>query len=242
MYRPPAGTRLYVIGDVHGRADLLAQLHDMILADAAAAPEPRKVAVHLGDYVDRGMESRAVVDRLVRAPLSTRDAAFEDVFLAGNHEAMMLGFLDDPAEGPLWLMNGGAETLLSYGVDAVAELWMPQDLHLLSDALRAALPPPHLRFLRGLARWHREGGYLMVHAGIRPGVPIEQQTPHDLMWIRGEFLDSDVDHGALVVHGHTIAERPQLRTNRIGIDTGAKFTNRLTCLVAHGAELRFLQT
>ncbi len=241
-FRPPPGTRLYVVGDIHGRADLLARVQEMIQRDAENAPERRKVVVYLGDYVDRGPHSAQVIDRLIERPLSAADAAVEEVHLIGNHEAMMLSFLDDPREGPLWLLNGGDATMASYGLDLAAPGARLGSLDALSEALRAAVPAPHRRFLAELAYWHREGGYLMVHAGIRPGVPVEQQSARDLLWIRGEFLESDVDHGVMVVHGHTIVERPQVRPNRIGIDTGARFTGCLTCLVAHGDTAEFLQT
>ncbi len=241
-FRPPTGTRLYAVGDIHGRDDLLARLQEMIRRDAEQAPEQRKVVVYLGDYIDRGPDSAQVIDRLIARSLSAVDAGIEELHLIGNHEAMMLSFLDDPQEGMLWLMNGGDATIASYGLDLAEPGGRPLPLHALSHALHAAMPASHHRFLAGLSHWHLEGGYLMVHAGIRPGVPVQQQSPRDLLWIRREFLDSDLDHGVLVVHGHTISEHPQVRANRIGIDTGARFTGCLTCLVAHGETAEFLQT
>jgi diadenosine tetraphosphatase ApaH/serine/threonine PP2A family protein phosphatase len=233
----PSGTRIYAIGDIHGRSDLLDRLHDMIRVDALGHPSAEKVVVYLGDYVDRGDDSRGVIDRLIDRPLS----GFRTVALRGNHEEFLLRFLDDPEVGPAWIANGGDATLYSYGVD-----WRPAfgegDLPAVSEAFRRELPRDHLAFLDGLALSDVEGDYLFVHAGIRPGVALAAQTPDDLMWIRGEFLDSTADHGHVVVHGHTITESPEMRDNRIGIDTGAFATGRLTCLVLDGAERRLLQT
>ena len=237
-YALPSGTRVYAIGDVHGRADLLARLHALIRRDAAASPSERNVLIHLGDYVDRGLQSREVLEMLAGEAMP----GFDRVDLIGNHDAWMLGFLDDPAMAPAWLANGGLETLLSYGVGRAADT-LPDERHArMSRDLAAALPPAHLGFLRRLRRTHREGDYLFVHAGIRPGVALDDQEPNDLLWIREPFLDDDRDHGLVVVHGHTIAERPEVFDNRIGIDTGAFATGRLTCLVLEGADHRFLQT
>ena len=235
--RVPEGTRVYAVGDIHGCDDLLAAMHRQIRADADAAPEERKVVVYLGDYVDRGTNSRAVIETLVSDPLD----GFERVMLCGNHDAWMLEFLDDIDVGMPWLFNGGGATLLSYGVAGDARS-LRNSLDQTQEAFRRALPAAHRRFLADLRLTYREGDYLFVHAGIRPGVAFEQQQPQDLLWIREGFLDSDADHGCLVVHGHTISEMPESMPNRIGIDTGAFATGRLTCLVLRGTERRFLQT
>jgi len=232
----PAGSRVYAIGDIHGRADLLAALHRMICDDAAARPVARHVVVYVGDYIDRGPDSRAVIDLLLDAPL----AGFESVHLLGNHEAFLLEFLDDAGAGPDWLFNGGAETLASYGVESPWPFGDPPDR--MQAEFRRRLPARHLTFLRDLRLSHVEGGYLFVHAGVRPGVPLDRQERHDLLWIRDEFLDSGADLGKVVVHGHSIADEPERRRNRIGIDTGAYMTGRLTCLVLEGADRRFLAT
>ncbi|MCI0431432.1 MAG: serine/threonine protein phosphatase [Rhodospirillales bacterium] len=237
--RAPAGRRIYVIGDIHGRADLLRQLRAMILSDAESHRNRRLVAVCLGDYVDRGLESRQVFDLLLDEPLS----GFEEIRLLGNHEQAMLDFLEDPAIGPAWLYYGGAATLYSYGINAQAR--PPEGAERfahLSAELARQLPARHLEFLRRLALYHVEGDYLFVHAGIRPGVPIERQQREDLLYIRDEFLNFPDSHGHIVVHGHTITADPVVRANRIGIDTGAFATGRLTCLVLDGGERRFLQT
>jgi serine/threonine protein phosphatase 1 len=235
----PAGRRIYVVGDIHGRADLVRQLHGMILADAGAYRSRQRVVVYLGDYVDRGLESRQVFDLLLDEPL----AGFERVHLLGNHEQAMLDFLQDPGIGPAWLYYGGAATLYSYGINAQAR--PPEGAERfahLSAELARLLPPRHLAFLRRLVLHHVEGDYLFVHAGIRPGIPIERQQPEDILYIRDEFLAFNEPHGRIVVHGHTITNDPDVRPNRIGIDTGAFATGRLTCLVLDGAERRFIQT
>jgi serine/threonine protein phosphatase 1 len=233
----PAGSRIYAIGDMHGRLDLLERLRTVIVEDAKWHPVERKVVVYLGDYVDRGPDSRGVVDLLARDRLP----GFESVFLKGNHEDSMLQFLVDPGVAPAWMNYGGDATLYSYGV-------RPPDPRKIDELLAAqkafieALPPEHLEFRRALKLVHIEGDYAFVHAGFREGVPIESQTPEDMMWIRNEFLLSDADFGKIAVHGHTITDHPQIRGNRIGIDTGAFATGTLTCLVLEGAERRFLAT
>jgi serine/threonine protein phosphatase 1 len=236
----PVGTRLYAVGDLHGRKDLLDRMLTLILADARGSQAGRRVIVFLGDYVDRGPQSRQVVDTLVAGPpASPQWAGFRWVCLKGNHEDAMLGFLDDIESGPRWFANGGLATIESYVGDlSIDRLQLPG----LQALLQASLPPSHRAFLEGLPLHHCEGDYLFVHAGLRPGVPLEAQEPNDLLWIRGEFLTSPADHGKLVVHGHTITRTPELRRNRIGIDTGAFYTGRLTCLVAEGAKRKFLST
>ena len=239
----PPGTRVYAVGDSHGCAQILGALHAAILEDSAAAdarapaPAGRRVAVYLGDYIDRGPESRGLLEMLIAAPLP----GFETVHLMGNHDLFMRQFLDGEDVTALWMMNGGAATLRSYGVD-------PGALHHIGDAagrlraeLEARLPAAHRGFLSALRLSHVEGGYFFVHAGIRPGVPLEAQDAHDLVWIREPFLSSTADHGKVVVHGHTPVDAPEVRANRIGIDTGACYGGRLTALVLEGGGQRFLQ-
>jgi serine/threonine protein phosphatase 1 len=235
--RVPPGTRIYAIGDIHGRADLLADLHRTILADAANAPE-RCVVIYLGDYVDRGLQSRLVIDTLLSEPL----AGFERVHLKGNHEAALLDFLADARIGPGWVQFGGAATLMSYDAGRVTSD-APESAFAAAQAEFARhLPKNHRVFFESLPLVHEEGDYLFVHAGVRPGVPIDRQTEDDLLWIRNEFLDWREPFERIVVHGHTITDEPEVRVNRIGIDTGAFATGRLTCLVLEGSEHRFLST
>lgn len=233
--RTAPGERVYAVGDVHGRADLLDAMIALIRDDLTARPPEgiRPWLVMLGDYVDRGPDSRGVLARLVAGPWPV---GLRRVFLKGNHEDMMLRLLRGaPGLAGLWLANGGAETLGSYGVAAT-------DTGALPARLDAALPADHRRFLEGLDLLHASGDYLFVHAGIRPGVPLDRQAPEDLMWIREPFLSAAHALGAVVVHGHTIHAAPVEQGNRIGIDTGAYASDVLTCLVLEGATRRYLST
>ena len=235
--RVPPGRRVYAIGDIHGRSDLLADIHRRIAEDAAGAKTETLSVVYLGDYVDRGPFSFEVIDLLLNEPLE----GFEHVYLKGNHEDMMLGFLTGPPN-EAWLFNGGDATLRSYGIELAWSMADSNGLEMLRRSLQRALPQEHLRFLNRLTLHSRIGDYLFVHAGIRPGLPLDQQRPADLVWIRDRFLASDDDFGMRVVHGHSITAKPDLRHNRIGIDTGAFFSNKLTCLVLEKDDVRFLQT
>ena len=237
MRTTPPDTRIYVIGDIHGRLDLLRRLHDAVRGDAADAA-PRRVLVYPGDYVDRGEQSRQVLDLLIDHPLE----GFERVLLRGNHEDMMSTFLEDLSIAGGWMMNGGDATLFSYGVGAPEQGSGEERLLVMQAAFREKVPPRHREFLRDLRLHHIEGDYLFVHAGVRPGQPVEDQTPRDLIWIREPFLSSTAEHGYCVVHGHTVVEKPEFHANRIAIDTGAYFSNRLTCLVLEGTGHRIIQT
>ena len=223
----PPGQRVYAVGDVHGCLDRLVALHEMIGTDLTERPTDSAVLVHLGDYVDRGPDSARVIERLIR--FST---THQLIPLRGNHEHMMLAALvsSDTETTELWLANGGADSLLSWGVPRSAQ---PREWP-------NYLPIPHLLFLRDLAVCHEAGGYLFVHAGIRPGIPLERQSRHDLMWIREPFLSSKVTFGPVVVHGHTPRQEPVVRSNRIGIDTGAVMGGVLTCAVLEDDRLGFI--
>ena len=235
----PEGQLLYAVGDIHGRLDLLAGLLGLIELDAQASrPADRRTLVFLGDYVDRGPDSRGVVERLI----AEVPQGFDVHFLKGNHEAMLLDFLDDAWRLEHWLMNGGEETMRSYGVDTVrlAQLGAPAGTW--RQAFAEALPEAHLRFFRDLQLSVSFGDYLFVHAGLRPGVPLAAQSEADLIWIRGPFLSHADPFDKIVVHGHTPGERPDIRANRIGIDTGAVFSGRLTALRLEDGSAKFLQT
>ncbi|WP_207481081.1 metallophosphoesterase family protein [Arenibaculum pallidiluteum] len=235
----PRGVRVYAVGDIHGRLDLLTTLLHQIETDAAERPGPANYLVYLGDYVDRGHWSRQVIELLLRPPLP----GFGAVFLRGNHEQAMLDFLENPASGQHWLRFGGRETLASYGIRIPpTERPDPALLEATSRALASALPPAHAAFLRHTRMSLTIGDYFFAHAGVRPSVPLSRQSPDDLLWIRDEFLKCDDDFGKIVVHGHTIAELPVIRANRIGIDTGAYATGHLTCLALEGEERRFIGT
>ena len=230
----PDGTRVYAIGDSHGCVDQLAALHQAILADCEGADAERRVVVYLGDYVDRGPDSRALIDLLIERPL----AGFESVHIMGNHDEFLASFLNGQGDLGLWLYNGGDATLRSYGVDLQTIYGNASEIH---AELMTRVSDRHLDFLNGLRPSHVEGDYLFVHAGIRPGVPLEDQDPEDLRWIREPFLSWRDSHGKVVVHGHTPTQEPEVRANRIGIDTGAVYGGRLTALVLEGSERRFLQ-
>ncbi len=210
----------------------------MIVNDAAGAEASRRVIVYIGDYVDRGLQSREVVDLLLEGP----PAGFEAVPLKGNHEDFLLRFLEDASLGPLWMYNGGDATLYSYGVERTGFVLDRGAFAETQAAFRRVLPHRHLEFFRSLRLHHTEGDYFFVHAGVRPGVPLDAQDEEEMLWIRDPFLYSEADYGKVVVHGHTPVAEPEDLANRIDIDTGAFFSGRLTCLVLEGGERRFLQT
>lgn len=224
-----AGCRVYAIGDIHGCAARLRSLHRAIAQDVAARPIPRTVLVHLGDYVDRGLDSAGVLDLLADGSLP---GVSRVVNLMGNHEELLLTALasESPDSVGVWLDNGGTATLASWGIPAGTP---PQ-------AWLGLVPPSHLAFLQGLTLSYRLDGYLFVHAGVRPGVTLGQQSREDLLWIRQPFLSWPDRLGAIVVHGHTPEDGPIVRLNRIGIDGGAVFGGRLTCAVLERNEVRFL--
>jgi serine/threonine protein phosphatase 1 len=232
----PKGLRIYAVGDIHGRFDLLQELYSEIRRDIRAAPPERSVEIFIGDYVDRGPQSRNVVEWLVAAPRATD----ERICLLGNHEDLLAAALADIGEMDLWLMNGGVETLLSYLPLTRFQLER-LSLREAHAAFAAALPASHRAFIESLPRTVAFGSYLFVHAGLRPGLSLEVQDPADLIWMREPFLSCADDFGCIVVHGHTPAEAPEVRGNRINIDTGAVFGGRLTCLVLEGEERKFLQ-
>lgn len=226
-------TLIYAIGDVHGHDGLLGRLHARIMQDPVRPAESGKpLVIHLGDYIDRGPESADVLDRVMRG-----SPAFDSLALMGNHEAMLLDCLesDDRDVWTVWLANGGDRTLEALGCSPRTFGYDPR-------ALADALGQRRIDWLRALPLQHRAGRYLFVHAGVVPGVPLEAQHPKDLLWIRSRFLDSDADHGVVVVHGHTPTEAPEARHNRIGIDTGAAWPKTLTAVALDGdAPPRFLQ-
>lgn len=224
-------TRIYAIGDIHGRSDLLDRVADAIGRDLAARPASA-VTVTLGDYVDRGPDARGVIERLARNPFPTRLIA-----LKGNHEDLFGAFLRDPSTFAHWTRVGGLDTMQSYGVRAAP---YGGDINSIAQELRAALPPEHLTFLNSLKVSIDAGRYFLCHAGVRPGVAFEKQAEHDLIWIRNDFLESGADHGKIVVHGHTPVDCPEVFANRINIDTGAYASGRLTCVALERDGHRFL--
>lgn len=234
----PPGRRVYAVGDIHGRIDLLRRLNARILVDAEVAQADSCIVIYLGDYVDRGDHSREVVESLIEDPIPN----FECISLLGNHEAFLLEFLDNPGHGNSWVFNGGDTTLRNYGVEVGDPEFHTGGWEWLRDRFAECLPKSHLEFLRSLPLMHDEGDYLFVHAGIRPGVPLQEQVREDLLWIREGFLDCEDDLGRVVVHGHTPTKEIQVKSNRIGIDTKAWMSDTLTCVVLHDREQAFIQT
>ena len=234
---PPEGTVVYAVGDVHGCLGLLQRLQQQMMEDMAGRSARRRVVVYLGDYVDRGPDSCGVIEHLLSAPLPD----CESVHLAGNHERWMLRFLDDAAVGGPWLRNGGGDTLMSYGLPSLPPAGADR-LAAVRQQLRAALPQTHKAFLEGLALSHVEGDYFFAHAGVRPGVPLAEQSEDDLTWIREEFLYSNADFGKVVVHGHAPAPTPEQFSNRICVDTGAFMSGFLTAAILDGASVSFLHS
>jgi serine/threonine protein phosphatase 1 len=237
---PSTGGRLvYAIGDVHGRLDALEPLLRDIGADVLATrPAERPLLIFLGDYVDRGPESRQVVDRVLGL---AGGAAFETVALKGNHEEALLQFLDDPAFAATWIEHGGGQTLASYGVQPAATRTDVEAWTKVRDAFDEALPARHREFYQGLELIRIVGDYAFVHAGVRPGVAIENQAERDLLWIRWEFLNDRGPFGKVIVHGHTPTEEPQVLPHRLGLDTGAYATGVLTAVRLYGDEQRLIQ-
>ena len=233
----PHGLRVYAIGDVHGRFDLLAELAEKIRADLADNPPKKSVEIYLGDYVDRGPDSRSVIEWLG----SQTRICDERICLKGNHEEIFLQFITDPGIAEYWRDLGGFETLYSYGVRPPVTRTGEAMLASHEQFMRV-LPAIDVAFLRSLTLYASFGDYLFVHAGLRPGVRLEKQVEEDLIWIREPFLTSGYDFGQIVVHGHTPGDAPDIRGNRINIDTGAFMTDCLTCLVLEGTERRFIQS
>ena len=219
-YALPDGICVYAIGDVHGCLDQLNRILDAIGRDAGSRTA-RSRLILLGDLIDRGPQSAQVIDRVLRGDLPTDDCAF----IMGNHEEVMLNCFHGSVEsyGP-WLQFGGAETLASYGISPRVVL---SDSFDLAAAMREAIPTAHIEFLMSFKDYIRVGDYLFVHAGIRPGVALDQQSSRDFRWIRRDFLDETADHGYIVVHGHTIVPKIEFHPNRIALDTGCFLTGQL---------------
>jgi serine/threonine protein phosphatase 1 len=231
----PSGERVYVIGDIHGRSDLLEALHARIEQDLKNGSVSKATVVYLGDYIDRGPDSSGVLELLCNIssdPISR-------ILIKGNHETMLLRFLEDPQYGIHWRQYGGTETILSYRVDLNTAI-MSGGMTMLAAELERKIPSRHLNLLRSLTSSAVIGDYFFCHAGVRPGIELERQREEDLLWIRDVFLESDKDFGKIIVHGHSPHAEPQVLPNRINIDTGAYATGRLTCLVLEGEERRFL--
>lgn len=226
---------IYAIGDVHGHLDLLLAIEAMIVEDAASVAGD-KCIVMLGDYVDRGPQSRQAIEHLLAPP----PAGFARYCLCGNHEAAMLDFLDRPGAGESWLGFGGMETLASYGVDMALLTQTPAEIR---RGLAAAIPATHRAFLMTLAAILTTPRHIFVHAGLRPHVPLPDQSERDLLWIRDYYRGTYAEFGRTVVHGHTPRETALVTPSRIAIDTGAFFSGQLTAVrLSPGRAPKLLQT
>ena len=232
----PPGVRIYAVGDIHGRLDLLNELLARIDDDRSSRPATRSVSIFLGDYIDRGPSSRETIDRLI-----VHAEANESVFLKGNHEQIAISCLRDRGLFERWMRLGGRETLMSYGI-TLAALSDDRQIVRLQAAFHDALPQSHFRFFRDLQSSYTCGDYFFAHAGVKPDIPLARQKENDLLWIRQEFLASRDDFGKIVIHGHTPTRDIQVEPNRVNIDTGAFATGRLTCLVIDESSLSVIDT
>jgi len=230
----PAGLRVYAIGDIHGRLDLFEAMIAAVEADDAAGAPADTTVILLGDLVDRGPDSAGVVAR-ARDWRRQRNVRI----LQGNHEEMFLSSFDDADTLRHFLRFGGKETVLSYGIDP--EAYLHASVEEVQQMMHEAISPDERAFIAGFEDMIAIGDYLFVHAGILPEQPLDEQKPRHLRWIREPFLSHSEPHGAVVVHGHTITDEPQDRGNRIGIDTGAYMSGRLTALVLEGTDRRYLE-
>lgn len=237
VFSVPENNRVYCIGDIHGRADLLDTLHKQILKDSEGY-SGHKTLIYLGDYIDRGLNSRDVVDLLIDSPLE----GYQSIFLRGNHEQVLLDFLNfDPGIVTQWFTFGGQATFFSYGV-SVSGIPFGEKINQLQTELATKIPEKHLSFYQQLEFSYTLGDYFFVHAGVMPNVPLSRQLPMDMMWVRDEFLTSRYKFEKMIVHGHSVVNDPVVRDNRIGIDTGAYASGNLTCLVLQGESRRFIST
>ena len=234
----PPGCVVWAVGDIHGRSDLANRLLEAVRSDMSAADAGRKVIVFLGDHIDRGFDSRGVLDQLCDLEA---DPALEVHFIRGNHEDRMEAFLGDPAVGPSWCDYGGRDTLFSYGVSPPTMRGDMPGWDETARALTEALPEPHRRLLHRQQLSVTIGDYFFCHAGARPGVRLADQSPMDLMWIRQPFLDHPAPFEKVVVHGHTPTEVVVSDARRIGVDTGAYATNVLSAVRLAGPTRLLLQ-
>lgn len=232
----PAGIRVYAIGDIHGRADLLAELFGRIDASRAHFPASKALHVFLGDYVDRGPSSRDVIDLLLE-----RGRQYPAIYLKGNHESYLSNFLKNPEVFAEWRLYGGLDTLLSYGLAPSLNPGARERVVLSSD-LKRVLPAVHRDFFGSLTVSFTCGDFFFVHAGVRPGIALAKQHEEDLLWIREDFLLHEDAYEKLIVHGHTPVIEPDIRFNRINIDTGAYATGKLTCLALERDEMFFIRS
>lgn len=229
--RLPDGLRVYAISDIHGCAHLLKQMLRVIDVDMARSPPSRAIEVYLGDYIDRGPDSRATLDILIER--SRRSRA---VFLSGNHEVLLIEALRDPTRAQEWFRYGGLQTLISYGLTPSRSPDNAEQQTLLHELL-TVMPEQHIQFLDSLRLTFTCGDFFFAHAGVRPGIPLDRQSEADLLWIRNEFLQSNENFGKYIIHGHTPVRSAEAHPNRMNIDTGAYATGNLTLLTIQGSRI-----
>ncbi|EJN03173.1 metallophosphoesterase family protein [Phyllobacterium sp. YR531] len=233
--RGPDKLRVYAIGDVHGRLDLLQEMHRLIHIENQKSPPFDWIVVHLGDYVDRGLQSRGVIDFLIDGQRKNHRI----LALTGNHDAGFLDFLNTGDTYGLFARHGGRQTALSYGVNI--DFNNDQSIASGREALKKAVPTAHIDFIRRLPRSMVFGDFFFCHAGIRPSVDLDRQDPEDLIWIRSEFLDDMRLQAKVIIHGHTPATEVEVRPNRINLDTGAYASGRLSAIMIDGSNKSFLE-
>ncbi len=238
--RVPDGLRVFAVGDIHGRCDLITKLHRKIHDHMhRQTVKAQNIIVYLGDYVDRGPHSREVIEHLIDFELPDT----QKIFLLGNHEEAMLGFLEDTSIMREWLLYGGQATLMSYGVDVKRlKLNDANSVEATRATFAANIPASHRDFLKNLKLSQIIGDYMFVHAGVNPNLPLSEQHRADLLWIRDEFLLSHKPLAKKIVHGHTISAAPEVKANRLGLDTGAYATGTLTCAILERDTIEFLTT
>ena len=232
----PPDTRIYSIGDIHGCEDLLRQLQALIIEDSSDYTGHKKI-IYLGDYIDRGEHSKQVIELLVEHPLT----GFESIYLRGNHEQSLLDFLVEPDIGRSWFNYGGLQTLVSYGVKFSKIPTSKDDLKALQSDLKDKIPSNHLAFYKNTDFYHESGHYYFVHAGVKPGLSLDKQQASSQLWIRDEFIGHTKPFEKIIVHGHTCSEQAEFKINRIGIDTCAYASGKLTCLVLEHESQRIIQ-
>ncbi len=245
VFKLPQGMRVYAIGDIHGFVDVLADVHDQIDKDRRERPCERAVIVYLGDYIDRGPDSKGVVDLLIARQKAAKD--YEHVFLLGNHEdALFNEFMVDPfGHRQDWLQYGGADCVESYGVEIDRNLAYSVQAERIAEEMAMAMPQSHYDFYRDLKLYHLEHEYLFVHAGIRPNIDLEDQDKRDLTYTRAPFMTHEAYHDYYVVHGHTATSDKQadIRENRTNLDTGLYQGGPLSCgIFEAGEDVRLIQS
>ena len=232
----PSGTRIYAVGDIHGQLVNLQKVLGKIKADIRARPIQDITTVFVGDYIDRGLASKAVIDTLIN-----EDGIGSKITLRGNHEELMLAALDDPDNMKDWCTVGGIQTAFSYGVD-VQDLMVGRGYEAAQKSLRNAVPRSHTDWLHGLPSRHEIADFFFCHAGIDPDKSIESQVDADLLWIRRKFTNDERTYSKIIVHGHSPVEQVDVRHNRINVDTGAFFTGNLACVALEAGAISLISS